>query len=103
MNCPECGAKPGRGGTIRMHKKGCPTKGVSAAEEKVYQAADDIIKATVSQLKALEPKPTCATCRFYAPIEGAGIQECRRFPPSQGNRWAWVSSDQWCGEYEARS
>ena len=25
-NCHQCGAKPGRGGKILMHKKGCPTR-----------------------------------------------------------------------------
>jgi hypothetical protein len=49
-----------------------------------------------------EPTPTCASCRFYAPLQGVGINECRRFPPTQSNRWAWVGATDWCGEWQGK-
>lgn len=53
-------------------------------------------------------EPSCSTCRFSAP--GAekvpGALECRRNPPVGQTRrelgtWPQVSTDAWCGEFEA--
>lgn len=42
--CPQCGAKPGRGGKILMHRRGCPTK-------------DVVVKATVPPSEPVEEAP----------------------------------------------
>ncbi len=95
--CEYCGAKPGRGGVILRHKRGC-TKDVLPTPEEVV-----MIQAEKIMMSFVEPVPVerkCLTCA-YRMKPGSGMDECHRYPPDAG-RWGWVAPGDWCGEWKEK-
>lgn len=44
-------------------------------------------------------RPTCKTCVFYVPAEGAGHGHCHAQPPAAQAGWPAVNTTDWCGEH----
>ncbi len=118
--CEHCGAKPGRGGVVLQHKKGCKTKFIepglttpspnpvvlNGQGEPVINSGKGIVNVPGVGF-FVDPTPPvapvvrqCFTC-VCCVKPWSGMNECHRYPPS-GGQWARVGPGDWCKEWEQK-
>ncbi len=101
--CEQCGAKPGRGGVILRHKKGCVTLSTTSPripEESMILEAEKLMGIIPAPPTKKEVVKQCFTC-VCCVKPWSGMHECHRYPPS-GGQWARVGPGDWCKEWEQK-
>jgi|GEM_PF-2956457 len=113
FTCAECGhelvvkwLKPGE--TAKCRKCGAGVKVPANAAE---VENDDLPGPEPARLEKEEPDTcgNCPTCRFVEKINTAEFEgalpigtfgACHRYPPGVEGRYPFLTSADWCGEYE---